>query len=119
MKLLCTIQRSGFTLNGQTVESHRLYFDFLTRVGIDGHTPEIGSNGNWWIGGKDTGTAASSLRVFRNVQGFPNVGNPAVLYMDREGNKLYRWDDADLLYYTVGADYNDIRIINGGNATTI
>ena len=45
MKLLCTIQRSGFTLNGQTVESHRLYFDFLTRVGIDGHTPEIGSNG--------------------------------------------------------------------------
>jgi hypothetical protein len=27
--------------------------------GTDGATPEIGSNGNWWIGGVDTGVVAA------------------------------------------------------------
>ena len=27
----------------------------VCRDGIDGSTPYIGENGNWWVGGKDTG----------------------------------------------------------------
>ena len=30
-----------------------------TRIGVDGVTPHIGENGNWWIGETDTGIAAS------------------------------------------------------------
>lgn len=30
-----------------------------TRIGVDGISPHIGDNGNWWIGEEDTGVAAS------------------------------------------------------------
>ncbi|KGN95532.1 hypothetical protein HQ39_04540 [Porphyromonas sp. COT-108 OH2963] len=32
------------------------FWDFIT--GRDGNTPYVGENGNWWIGGKDTGVLA-------------------------------------------------------------
>lgn len=41
--------------------------------GKDGDTPTIGANGNWWIGGKDTGIAAAPTTyvpaVFNNYDG--------------------------------------------------
>jgi hypothetical protein len=47
---------------------------------------------------------------------FPNVGNSAVVYLDRAANKAYRWDENNLKYYCVGSNYEDIKIINGGTA---
>lgn len=44
---------------------------------------------------------------------FPTVGNSKSIYIDTTENKIYRWDDTALKYYTVGSDYNDIKIING------
>ncbi len=47
---------------------------------------------------------------------FPNQGNEAVIYIDITENKSYRWSKAELKYYCVGSDYDDVKIINGGNA---
>lgn len=47
---------------------------------------------------------------------FPNIGNEGVLYTDVGDNKTYRWDGTELKYYCVGSNYEDIKIINGGNA---
>ena len=36
MKLICTIQQGNLTVADGSALSHRLYFDFVTRIGIDG-----------------------------------------------------------------------------------
>ncbi len=47
---------------------------------------------------------------------FPNRGDKAVVYMDIKENKSYRWDEDTGTYICIGADYTQIKIINGGNA---
>lgn len=47
---------------------------------------------------------------------FPNRGDKAVLYMDTTENRAYRWDEITGTYICIGADYNQIKVINGGNA---
>ena len=47
---------------------------------------------------------------------FPNRGDKAVLYMDTTENRSYRCDEITGTYICIGADYNQIKIINGGNA---
>lgn len=44
----------------------------------------------------------------------PSVGQEACVYVVKNQNKTYRWDDTDNRYYCIGSDYNDINIINGG-----
>ena len=46
----------------------------------------------------------------------PAVGSESCLYVVKNQNKTYRWDDTDNKYYCVGSDYNDINVINGGTA---
>lgn len=119
MKLICTIQQGNLTAPDGSTLSHRLYFDFVTRIGIDGKdgiTPHIGSDGNWWIGNKNTNIPTEGMRRFKTHQNFPNVGNPNILYLDITENKLYRWDEAKLFYYVIGKHYDEIEIIHGGNA---
>ena len=47
---------------------------------------------------------------------FPNIGNSSNLYIDTTKQVIYRWDSIDLKYYKDSQDYNDISLINGGNA---
>ncbi len=47
---------------------------------------------------------------------FPNIGNPAVEYIDKTANRTYRWDEENMKYYCIGSDYNEIKVINGGDA---
>lgn len=111
MIILCSFKQEGLA-----VEDHRLCFDFLTHIGIDGATPHIGENGNWWLREEDTGVPAGGIRRFSSYLEFPTIGNDAVLYLDETANKLYKWNQTDLHYYVVGSDYNQIQIIDGGNA---
>lgn len=48
---------------------------------------------------------------------FPNVGNSKYIYISTNENKVFRWDNETLKYYVIGSDYNDIKIIDGGNAS--
>ncbi len=47
---------------------------------------------------------------------FPNQGNSAVVYIDTHKNQAYRWDEQTKSYVCVGADWHEIKIINGGTA---
>ena len=72
MKLLCILQQGDLSVTDGSALSHRLYFDFANRIGIDGKdgedgtdgtdglTPEIGKDGNWWI---EIGRASCRERV--------------------------------------------------------
>lgn len=44
---------------------------------------------------------------------FPSIGDSSCIYVDTIENKVYRWDDANLKYFVVGSDYNDIEVIDG------
>ena len=74
MKLICTIQQGNLTVADGSALSHRLYFDFVTRIGIDGKdgiTPHVGPDGNWWIGTQNTNIPAEGLRSFQTYHNFP------------------------------------------------
>lgn len=45
---------------------------------------------------------------------FPSVGRGNTLYVDKSANKTYRWDEELYHYLCVGADYEDVGIIDGG-----
>lgn len=47
---------------------------------------------------------------------FPNRGDPSIIYIDIHENASYRWDELTGRYVCIGADYNQIKIINGGTA---
>ena len=53
---------------------------------------------------------------YHSKYAFPNIGNPAVLYVDVKEDETYRWDEETRQYVCIGADYRAIKIINGGNA---
>ena len=43
---------------------------------------------------------------------FPTVGKSNTIYIDKESDKSYRWDDEQLKYYPLN-DYENIQVING------
>jgi len=51
-----------------------------------------------------------------NYASLPAVGSESCIYVVKNLNKSYRWDDTTNSYYCIGSDYNDISIINGGTA---
>lgn len=44
---------------------------------------------------------------------FPAVGETNTIYIAKSENASYRWNDADLHYYCIGRDYNEIELIDG------
>lgn len=48
---------------------------------------------------------------------FPATGEENTIYIDTTANKSYRWNPEDFHYYVVGSDYNDIKVVNGGDAS--
>ena len=46
---------------------------------------------------------------------FPSIGKINTIYVDKTGNKSYRWDDTELKYYIIGSNYEDIELINGNS----
>lgn len=53
---------------------------------------------------------------FDSFSEFPKEGNTTSLYVDREHNKIHRFDAATKQYVVVGSDYLQIKQIDGGNA---
>lgn len=54
----------------------------------------------------------ASIEQYVNKSYFPNIGSKSTIYVDAENNKLYRFDTDTKTYYTVGSNYEDIKIIN-------
>lgn len=43
---------------------------------------------------------------------FPTTGKSKCLYVDKSADKIYRWNDTDLKYYSLN-DYEKIKTIDG------
>ena len=57
-----------------------------------------------------------SVQRYPSIANFPNLGNPATVYLVDDESACYKWD-ADLLrYICVGRDWKDIEVIDGGHA---
>lgn len=55
-------------------------------------------------------------KLYNNNYEFPNIGELGFLYIDKQFNKVYRWDIENRKYYCVGSDFTQINVISGGNA---
>ena len=66
----------------------------------------------------DVGVVAGVQSVFQfnSKFDFPTLGAVNALYIAADENAGYRWNNADLHYYCIGRDWQEITIINGGNA---
>ena len=60
----------------------------------------------------------STLSYFGDASEFPNLGDETTLYIVTPIGKeaIYRWDGVELKYFVVSNNYNNVKIINGGNA---
>lgn len=50
---------------------------------------------------------------FNNRYEFPSIGKENMIYVARDENKTYRFDEDSLTYYCIGSDYNEIEVIQG------
>lgn len=60
--------------------------------------------------------SGSSIVYKKSYLEFPLIGNSDNLYIDTSKQIIYRWDNTDLKYYKASQDFEDIQVINGGNA---
>ncbi len=111
------------------------------RYGLNGKSPYIGANKNWWeyddalMTYIDTGIAATDEELKSRVGMvettledllqkevvieresyllFPTLGEGNTIYIDTNTNKSYRWDATNLKYYILNDE--SFEIIDGGN----
>ena len=50
---------------------------------------------------------------FNNRYEFPSIGKPNMIYVAKDENKTYRFNEDSLTYYCIGSDYNEIEVIQG------
>ena len=50
---------------------------------------------------------------FNNRYEFPSIGKDNIIYVAKDENKIYRFNEDSLTYYCIGSDYNEIEVIQG------
>ena len=89
--------------------------------GAENYEPEYYARGQWnkfRTGANGSNTAGAILAYFTHPTEFPNVGETQTLYIVTAAGEesIYRWDSADIKYYLVSNNYENLKIISGGNA---
>lgn len=64
------------------------------------------------------GGSGGAVQV-ENKAALPNVGSENTVYFVKSENATYRWDDTAVKYCCTGRDYEEIKVINGGDAAGI
>ena len=62
------------------------------------------------------GGGESGVTTVSSKTNLPNVGAVNHIYIVEDENAVYRWDESNIKYFCIGRDYDEIKIINGGNA---
>lgn len=83
----------------------------LTKTGLEIYNSELLKHIKDLIG-KSNDTV---LEYTSSIQ-FPTVGKINTIYIDMNGNKIYRWDDDNTKYYCIGSNYEEINLINCGDS---
>ena len=58
---------------------------------------------------------ASRRVVYTTLSAFPTQGTTGITYIDATNKTVYEWNGT--AYYCVGSDFNNITVINGGDAS--
>lgn len=51
--------------------------------------------------------------IFKNYFEFPSIGETDKLYIAKDNNATYRFDDKSNAYVCIGRDYTEIEVIQG------
>ncbi len=85
------------------------------KVSVGGYSVSGGISDNQNISGNVD--KAENIYVkeieFNNRYEFPSIGKENMIYVARDENKTYRFDEESLTYYCIGSDYNEIEVIQG------
>lgn len=65
-------------------------------------------------GQKDKEIPYRNQIVFETRDSFPAVGDPGLLYVASDEDKIYRYDDQRLEYVALTMTADEIKFINGG-----
>ncbi len=83
----------------------------LTKTGLEIYNSELLKHIKGLIGESND----TVLEYTSSLQ-FPTVGKINTIYIDMNGNKIYRWDDDNTKYYCIGSNYEEINLINCGDS---
>lgn len=53
---------------------------------------------------------------YESVYDFPSVGSENIIYGAKDTKTLYTWDNEGITYIRLMGDWNEIEVIDGGNA---
>lgn len=89
-------------------------YDLSDKIKV-GEVKITNEDGTLIISSKGTTTNINTniIQRYNTHYEFPNRGKPNVLYIDLEESSIYYWENNE---YMKLSDYNDIKIINGGEA---
>lgn len=62
------------------------------------------------------GKTSEVITQYQSIYNFPSIGDKHKIYIDKNTNQTYRWDDENLKYYCISSDIYNIEIISGGNS---
>lgn len=60
-----------------------------------------------------------SLHNYETYLNFPTIPEANIqndIFVDTTENAIYRWDNVEMKYFCIGSNYQNIEIINGGEA---
>lgn len=57
------------------------------------------------------------VKSYRSSAEFPGIGEADAVYIDKQHNAMYRWDDEHTKYYRLAFDPEDRYIMNCGSST--
>ena len=76
----------------------------------------LDESGQWEEGCTGGGGGGGSAVQVDSVSALPSFGSTGTVYFITDENAIYRWDEDGLKYFCVGRNYEEIKIINGGDA---
>lgn len=65
-----------------------------------------------------TTTSSKQIHKYETMHAFPNRGQNEHLYIAEAENAIYQWVEDSLVYVCVGKNYEEVTVINGGNAAS-
>lgn len=60
--------------------------------------------------------ANEKVLTFPTKLQFPTVGKVSTIYIDLSDNMIYRWDDDNIKYYSLGFNPENIEVVDGGSS---
>lgn len=68
---------------------------------------------------KEGGTGSGGTKRYNTRAALPAIGDIDYIYIVKDENATYRWDEDELRYVAIGRDYNEIELIDCGSEVLV